>query len=40
MMTKHIPGSMSNERAEFLPVEWRSKLILDGGLQDFAACKT
>jgi len=33
-MMKHIPNSF--QRAEFLPVEWRSKLTLDGGMSNFA----
>jgi len=29
-----MPESFRDWRAEFLPVEWRSKLTLDGGLQN------
>lgn len=29
---KRFPGKWSNKRVEFLPVEWRTWLSLDGGV--------
>ena len=35
-MMQQMPDSFRDQRAEFLPVEWRSKLTLDGGMLHYA----
>ena len=34
-MMQQLPSRFHNERAEFLPVEWRSNLTLDGGMPNY-----